>query len=62
MILPDGDRIMRVMIGSTTDTDLEFKSDVLGNLAIPLESVLGLMMATPADADTLDAWWDRVLG
>jgi len=60
-ILPDGDRIMRVVIGSTTDTDLELKSDVLGNLAIPLDSLLGLVMSTPALADTLEAWWDRAL-
>jgi hypothetical protein len=61
VILPDGDRIMRVTIGSTTDTDFELKSDVLGNLAIPLESVLGLLISTPADAETLEAWWDRVM-
>ncbi len=61
VILPDGDRIMRVVIGSTTDTDLELKSDVLGNLAIPLDSLLGLVMSTPALADTLGAWWDRAL-
>jgi hypothetical protein len=61
VILPDGDRIMRVVIGATTDTDLELKSDVLGNLAIPLESLLGLVMSTPAEAETLEEWWDRVL-
>lgn len=61
VILPDGDRIMRVTIGSTTDTDLDVKSDVLGNLAIPLESVLGLVMSTPAEAEMLEAWWDRAL-
>jgi NPCBM/NEW2 domain len=61
VILPDGDRIMRVVLGSTTDTDLELKSDVLGNLAIPLDSLLGLVTATPAEAETLEAWWDRAL-
>jgi hypothetical protein len=61
VMLPDGDRIMRVTIGSTNDTDLEVKSDVLGKLSIPLESLLGLLMSTPADAATLDAWWDRSL-
>ncbi|HKI21581.1 MAG TPA: NPCBM/NEW2 domain-containing protein [Isosphaeraceae bacterium] len=61
VILPDGDRIMRVAIGSTTDTDLELKSDVLGNLPIPLDALLGVVMSTPALVDTLDAWWDRVL-
>ncbi len=61
VILPDGDRIMRVIIGSTTDTDLELKSEVLGSLAIPLESVLGLVMSTPAEEQTLEAWWDRAL-
>jgi len=62
VLLPDGDRIMRVTVGSTTDTDLELRSEVLGNLAIPLDSLLGLLLATPADADTLEAWWDRALG
>jgi len=61
VILPDGDRIMRVVIGSTTDTDLELKSDVLGNLAIPLDSLLGLVMSTPALGESLEAWWDRAL-
>src|SRR5262249_22662546 len=61
LILPDGDRIMRVTIGSTTDTDLELKSEVLGTLAIPLDHLLSLVMSTPAEADTLETWWDRIL-
>jgi hypothetical protein len=61
VILPDGDRIMCVTIGSTTDTDLELKSEVLGTLAIPLDHLLGLVMSTPAEADTLETWWDRIL-
>jgi hypothetical protein len=61
VILPDGDRIMRVAIGATTETDLELKSDVLGNLAIPLESLRGMVMSTPADAETFQTWWDRTM-
>jgi hypothetical protein len=61
LILPDGDRIMRVMIGSTTDTDIKLKSDVLGDLAVPLECLLGLVMSTPAESETLETWLDRAL-
>ncbi len=41
VILPDGDRMMRVSIDSSTETSLEIQSDALGKLLVPLDSILG---------------------
>ena len=46
VIFPDGDRIMRVSIESSTETSLEVQSDVLGKLLVPLDGILGLIFAT----------------
>jgi hypothetical protein len=61
VILAEGDRLMRVAIGSTTDTDLEVQSDLLGKLEVPLDSLVGLVMSTAVDDSTFEGWWDRVL-
>ena len=42
VIFPEGDRLMRVTIGSSTETSLEVQSDALGKLSIPLEGILGI--------------------
>jgi hypothetical protein len=55
VLLPDGDRIFRPTIGAATETALDVQSDLLGKLSVPLESLLGLILATPADADAADA-------
>lgn len=60
VILPEGDRIMRVSIQSSTETSLEIQSDVLGKLLIPLESILGLIFAGHTSASELDALRDQV--
>ena len=39
---------------------LDVQSDALGKLAVPLDSLLGWIMAVPAETDALDALWDRV--
>ena len=57
---PEGDRIMRVSIQSSTETSLEIQSDVLGKLLVPLESILGLIFAGHTPASELDALWDQV--
>lgn len=60
VVLPDGDCLMRVMVGAATETALDVQSDALGKLAVPLESLLGWIMVVPAQADDLDGLWDRV--
>jgi len=60
VILPEGDCLMRVVVGSSTDTSLEVQSDALGKLGVPLDCLLGLIMSTPGQTDELDLLWDRV--
>jgi hypothetical protein len=60
VVLPDGDRLMRVVVGSSTDTSVEVQSDALGKLVVPLDCLLGLITSTPAKTDELDGLWDRV--
>ncbi len=60
VVLPDGDRLMRLALGSATETALEVQSDTLGKLSIPLESLLGWVMLVPALPDEVDGVWNRV--
>jgi len=60
LILPEGDCLMRVVVGSSTETALEIQSDAFGKLEVPLDSLVGLILKPPADSDELDALWDQV--
>ena len=60
VLFPDGDRLYRAVIGPATETALEVQSYALGNLAIPLESLLGLVLAPPAETAAVDALLARV--
>lgn len=63
VILPEGDRLMRVTVGSTTDTALEIQShSAIGKLTIPLEAVLGLVLTPPSEVEAFDPLWERVRG
>jgi hypothetical protein len=61
VILPDGDRLMRTSIASATDTSLEVRSDLLGKLEVPLDSLLGLILSATGQSGTFDARWDQIL-
>ncbi len=61
VILPDGDRLLRTSIASATDTSLEVRSDLLGKLEIPLDSLLGLILSATGQSGTFDARWDQIL-
>jgi hypothetical protein len=61
VILPEGDCLMRVVVGSASDTSLEVQSDALGKLALPLDSLLGLILGAPAQTGGVESLWDRVL-
>lgn len=59
-LFPDGDRLFRTVIGTATETTLDVRSYALGNLAIPLESLLGLLLAPPAESSAVDTVLERV--
>jgi hypothetical protein len=60
VILPDGDRLMNVIIGPATDAAVEVHSYVLGKMSTPLDAVLGLILAAPADPEAGDRLWEKV--
>jgi hypothetical protein len=60
IVLPEGDCICRVNVGSSTDTTLEAKSDALGKLTLPLDCLLGMILTTPPQTGDFEALWDRV--
>ncbi len=63
VLLPEGDRLMRVVVVATTDTGIEVQSQsALGKLTIPLECTLGLALTGPTEADAFDHFWNRVAG
>jgi hypothetical protein len=63
VLFPEGDRLMRVIVGATTDTAVEVQShSALGKLTIPLDSILGLVLAPPTDTDAFDQLWEQVRG
>jgi hypothetical protein len=59
-ILPEGDCLMRVVVGASSETSLDVQSDALGKLALPFDCLLGVIMSPPSQNDDLDALWDRV--
>ena len=60
ILFPGGDRLARSVIGPAGETTLEIQSFALGTLAIPLDAILGLVMAPPLDADAAFALESRV--
>jgi hypothetical protein len=51
VLFPGGDRLARCGIGPAGETTVEVQSEALGTLAIPLESILGLVLAPPLEPD-----------
>lgn len=51
VLLGDGDRLYRAVIGAASETKLEVQSLTFGKLAIPLESLAGLVLDPPDDED-----------
>jgi hypothetical protein len=60
VILPEGDCLMRVVIGSSNETSLEVQSDALGKLSVPLDGILGLIVSGQSQPTELDPLWERV--
>ena len=53
VLFPDGDRLYRATIQSANETALEVKPDNMDVLAVPLESLLGLIFREPPNPDAL---------
>lgn len=60
VLFPEGDRLARGVVGPAGETTIEIQSSPLGSLAIPLDSILGLVLAPPLDADAAFALESRV--
>jgi hypothetical protein len=60
VLLPDGDRIMQVFVGPSTETTLEVQSLALGKLTVPLDCLVGLILAAPSSPNAFESLWDRV--
>jgi hypothetical protein len=60
VLFPDGDRLYRTVIGAASETTLDVSSYALGNVAVPLESLLGLILTLPAESVESDALLERV--
>ena len=56
ILFPDGDRLYRSVLGPAGDTSLEVQSFALGTLAVPLDSVLALILAPPLETDVAHAF------
>jgi hypothetical protein len=60
VLFPDGDRLYRSVIGPASDTAIEIQPNALGNLSIPLESLLGLVFSSPTDTEEIVSLLARV--
>ncbi len=60
IIFPDGDRLYRSVIGPAGETAIEVQSLSLGSLSIPLDSILGLVLAPPVEADAVQSLTARI--
>jgi len=61
ILLPDGDRLFRAVVGVTKDMTIEVQQYVLGNLTLPLDSLVGVVFdVRPTEPDTADLMLDRV--
>ncbi|MDG3005532.1 NPCBM/NEW2 domain-containing protein [Paludisphaera mucosa] len=54
VVLPEGDRVVRALVGSATDAKVEVQALALGKASMPLDAVLGLVLNPPSDPDAFD--------
>ncbi|HEV3166919.1 MAG TPA: NPCBM/NEW2 domain-containing protein [Isosphaeraceae bacterium] len=58
-LFPEGDRL-RAVIGSAGETALETRSYILGDVSIPLDALLGLVLAPPTEPEEFEDLLGRV--
>jgi NPCBM/NEW2 domain len=61
VLLAEGDRLMRATIFSATDASLELKSEILGKLEVPLDSILGMILKGSGPAENFESLRNQVL-
>ncbi|MHC5539695.1 NPCBM/NEW2 domain-containing protein [Singulisphaera rosea] len=62
VLFPGGDRLQRTVIGAASETTLNIHPYALGNLAVPLESLLGLVLTPPDETEALENLVSRIRG
>jgi hypothetical protein len=60
VLLGDGDRLMRASIGTATDASVEIRSELLGKLDVPLDSVLGFVVSATSQAVEFEMLLERI--
>ncbi len=60
VVLADGDRIARATIASASDAAVKIESTATGKASVPLDAVLGLVLAQPTDPAESDAIVRRI--
>jgi hypothetical protein len=61
VLLPDGDRLFRAVVGVTRDMAIEVQQYIVGNLSLPLDALVGVVLAVPTgEQDAADAVLDRM--
>jgi hypothetical protein len=60
VLFPDGDRLRVGSIGASTETTLDVRAEGFGELKLPLEAPLGLVLNPPGEADAAEGLLDRV--
>lgn len=60
VLFPGGDRLLRTVIGAASETTLNIHPYALGNLAVPLESLLGLVLTAPDETEALESLVARI--
>lgn len=61
LLFPEGDRLHRCSIGAANDTTVDVQAfSVPGTLAVPLESLLGIVFSLPQDRDDAESLVRRV--
>ena len=62
VLLPDGERVFKPVVGKTKDMAIEVRHYVLGDLSIPLDSLVGLVYDSrpAAEPEGADLFLDRV--
>jgi hypothetical protein len=54
VLFPEGDRLYRAAVGAAGETAIDVQSYTLGNLSVPIDSILGLVLGLQPDADALE--------